>query len=207
MPTINPILLNLPVPILTPRLILRPPIVGDGILVNAAIIESLTLLQQFMPWANHPPSVEETEVFVRQAAANWILKNNSEPYLPLLLFDKITKQLLGACGYHNFDWEIPCLETGYWLRTSYTGHGLMTEAINALTQYAFKQLRVKRIAITCDPQNARSKKIPERLGYHLESVTKANRHDVNGEICDTLVFTRHNLDNLPALEVTWNKTL
>jgi ribosomal-protein-serine acetyltransferase len=95
------------------------------------------------------------------------------------------------------------MEIGYWIRSSCAGKGFMTEAINALTQYAFKQLGMKRIAITCDINNERSKKIPEQLGYSLEGILKSNRLKVTGEISHTLVFARYNLEELPSLTVTW----
>lgn len=82
------ILFNFPMPMMTPRLILRPPHTGDGAMLNEAIIESLDTLSQFTPWALNKPSVDDSEEFVRQAQANWILKENNEPYLPLFLFEK-----------------------------------------------------------------------------------------------------------------------
>lgn len=199
----KPILLDLPVPITTPRLILRTPQIGDGAIINEAILESHDILKQFMPWAKENPSIEISEEFVRQAAANWILKNNDEPYLPLFIFDKYSNRFIGATGYHHYDWEVPYIETGYWIRSSCANKGYMTEAVNAITQYAFKQLRVKRIAITCDVVNGRSKKIPERLGFTLEATLKANRIRITGEISDTLVFARYDLKDLPDLLVTW----
>jgi len=72
----KPILLDLPTPIITPRLILRPPQIGDGIIVNEAVLESFDELKQSMPWAKEKPSVEISEEFVRRAAENWILKRN-----------------------------------------------------------------------------------------------------------------------------------
>lgn len=188
--TKDPILIDIPVPIITPRLILRPPQIGDGEILHAAIKESFDVLTQWMPWAKEMPTLKESEVVVRQSAANWILRKNEEPYLPLFMFDKTTHDFVGATGYHHYDWDVPCIEIGYWIRTSYMGQGLMTEAVQALTQFAFLQLKVKRITITCDPDNIRSRKIPERLGYGLESVIKSNRVNVQGEVSDTLVFTR-----------------
>lgn len=200
----KPILLDLPFPIKTPRLVLRPPTVGDGRVVNAAILESLDTLRQYMPWAKEAPSVNDSEEFVRQGAANWILKRNEEPYLPLFIFTKNDNQFVGGTGFHHYDWEIPSIETGYWIRTRCAGVGLMTEAINAITQYAFRKLNVKRISITCESNNTRSKKIPERLGYQLEATLKANRRNlVTGEISDTLIYTRYDLEELPALQVNW----
>lgn len=202
----KPILFNFPIPIITPRLILKPPQVGDGVIVNEAVLESFDELHRFMDWAKEKPSVDDSEEHVRLAAANWILKRNDEPYLPLFIFDKITNQFVGATGYHHYDWFIPCIETGYWIRKSYAGQGFMTEAQNAITQYAFKQLGVKRITITCDVDNIRSKKIPERLGYTLEEILKANRKKpVTGELSDTLIYSRYDLKGLPNLIVEWGK--
>lgn len=199
----EPILMNLPTPIITPRLVLRPPQIGDGMIVNKAILESFEMLHKKMPWATQKPSLNETEIYIRQSAANWILKKNDEPYLPLLMFDKITDQFVGCTGYHHYDWEVPSIETGYWIRTSRSGEGLMTEAINALTQYAFKQLTVKRITITCDINNVKSKKIPEKLNFLLEAILKSNRIDPMGKVSDTLLYTKYDLINLPPLTVTW----
>jgi ribosomal-protein-serine acetyltransferase len=138
---------------------------------------------------------------VRLAAANWILKKNEEPWLQLFIFDKETNQFIGGTSFHNIVWEVPIVETGYWIRTSCAGQGLMTEAINAMTQYAFKQLGIKRIAITCDVDNVRSKQIPEKLGYCLEATLKANRKKpVTGEISDTLVYARYDLSGLPEIK-------
>ena len=123
--------------------------------------------------------------------------------MPLFIWEKRTGEFLGSTGYHHFDWDVPSIEIGYWLRTSCTGKGFMTEAVNALTQYAFKQLKVNRIAITCDVINIQSKRIPERLGYHLEGTLKNNRRTIDEKISDTLVFARYNLNDLPNLTVTW----
>lgn len=184
--------MNFPMPIWTPRLIIRPPEIGDGKIVNEAIKESFNELHPFMPWAKEMPTAEESEIFVRSAVANWILKANEEPYLPLFMFDKETSQFIGGTGYHHYDWEAGSIEIGYWIRTSYAGKGLMTEAVNALTQYAFKELSMKRVRITCDINNSRSKKIPEKLNYHLESIIKENRIDIDDKVSDTLVYVKNN---------------
>jgi ribosomal-protein-serine acetyltransferase len=100
--------------------------------------------------------------------------------------------------------EVPSLETGYWIRTSRAKQGLATEAMNAMTQYAFKQLSVKRMSITCDADNINSKKIPERLGYLLEATLKAHRRKPHtNEISDTLIYARYDLLSLPDLNVQW----
>src|SRR5271168_2431593 len=159
----KPILMDFPMPITTPRLLIRPPILGDGVALNEAIIESYENLRNNMAWAKEKPSLDDSEEIVRQAAANWILKKDEEPYLPLFMFDLKNNHFIGATGFHHISWDVPCLEMGYWIRNTGTGNGYMTEAINAITQYAIKQLGMKRVAITCDTENLKSRKIPERL--------------------------------------------
>ena len=198
------IILDFPMPITTPRLLIRPVKIGDGTMFNEAIIESFDNLHRFMDWAKEKPSVEESEAYASLAAANWIFKKQEEPWLPLCIIDKDTKQLIGGIGFHHYVWEVPSVETGYWIRTSRAQQGLMTEAVNAITQYVFRQLGVKRITITCDRDNTRSKKIPERLGYVLEAILKNHRRKpVSGELSDTLVYARYDCEKIPELEVTW----
>ena len=197
-------LIDYPLPITTPRLLIKPPKLGDDIAVNAAIIESYDILHEFVDWASTKLSIEETQEYIQLAAANWILKKNEEPYLVLFIFDKQSGEFIGGTGFHHMNWTVPSLKTGYWIRTSRSGEGLMTEAINAITQYAFKQLKVKRIAITCDIDNTRSKKIAERLNYSLEGVLKSHRRKpIGGALSDTLIFAKFDLSGLLSLTVNW----
>jgi hypothetical protein len=55
----KPILLNLPMPIQTKRLLIRPPQLGDGSIINTAIVESYDVLKLMMPWAQTVPSIDE----------------------------------------------------------------------------------------------------------------------------------------------------
>lgn len=195
---------NFPMPITTNRLILRPTKVADAKMLNEAILESFDELHFWMEWADHKPTLEETKKYAREAAENWMHKKNDEPYLQLVILDKNTNELIGATSFHHYNWKIPSLETGYWIRTSKSGFGYMTEATNAITQYAFKQLKVKRISLTCDPDNLKSKKIAEKLGYTLEGRLKNHRiKPNNGSVGDTLVYAKYNDDNLPPLNINW----
>ncbi|VVC75371.1 Putative ribosomal N-acetyltransferase YdaF [Aquicella siphonis] len=196
--------LDIPVPIETPRLILRPPQIGDGKKLNEAILESFETLNKFMLWAKDRPALEESEDVVRRESSNWIYRKKHDDELMIMIFSKNTNDFVGATGFHHVDWDVPCAETGYWIRRKYAGQGYMTEAVNAVTRYAFEALRLKRLAITCDVDNERSKKVPERLGYRLESRMKFNRiKPATGMASDTLVYVRNDLNDLPDLKVTW----
>ncbi len=80
----------------------------------------------------------------------------------------------------------------------------MTEAVNAIIQYAFKELKVKRVAITCAANNHKSKNVAVRLGFSQEGILRADRADpITHEIGDTLLYAKYDLLNLPPLEVKW----
>jgi ribosomal-protein-serine acetyltransferase len=190
--------------ILTPRLLIRPPKLGDEVALNAAIVESYETLRRNMAWAKTCPSLEDSTALVLLSVENWVHKKEQEPWLPLYIFDRHSEEFIGATGFHHYNWDIPSLETGYWIRDSKTGSGLMTEAVNALTRYAFEVLKVKRMTITCDADNLRSKAIPERLGYELEGRLKFHRRKpLTNELSDTLIFSRYDLEGLPKLEINW----
>lgn len=197
-------LLSFPLPITTPRLLIRNPEIGDAVKINPGIIETLDKLKPLMPWAKQNHSITDSEDFVKQAATNWMLKNNEEPYLNFFLFEKNTHDFIGGVSFHHYNWDVPCLEIGYWVRDKYAGQGYIIEAVNALTRYAFIQLQMKRVEIRCDVANIRSKKIAESLGYHLEAILKSNRiNHASNLVSDTLIYVRHDLQNLPELDVLW----
>lgn len=201
----QPILLDLPVPIITPRLVLRQPVLSDAAAMNALYLDSFEELSKTLSddRPDEKPSIEESEMYIKEVCTNWIQRKDEHPYLTLFLFNK-NEEFMGECSFQNIKWEVPCLEIGYWIGAKYAGQGYMTEAVNALTQYAFKQMGMKRVAITCDVLNVPSKKIPERLGFQLEGILKASHTSrMTNSVSDTVVYARYDLSDLPELAVSW----
>ncbi len=48
----------------------------------------------------------------------------------------------------------------------------MTASCRAVINYCFNELNVNRITIECATENARSRRIPERLGFKLEGIIR-----------------------------------
>ncbi|MGI9507277.1 MAG: GNAT family N-acetyltransferase, partial [Geminicoccaceae bacterium] len=72
----QPILLDLPLPIMTPRLMIRPVMPGDGQATHDAIEETVDQLHQWMPWAGKQLEPSETEINIREAHAKFILRKD-----------------------------------------------------------------------------------------------------------------------------------
>jgi RimJ/RimL family protein N-acetyltransferase len=182
----NPILLDFPDAFESERLIIRCPRPGDGAALNLAVLESLDQLRLWMPWADHAPTVDENEAFVRRAQARWLLRED----LTLFLFLKETNAFVGGSGLHRISWEVPKFEIGYWCRSSVAGTGLITESTNAIAAFAFDALKARRVEIRMDDRNERSWRVAERCGFALEGVLRNDAVNVGGLQRDTRVYAK-----------------
>ena len=187
----------------TPRLIIRPVQPGDEIELNAAINRSLSSLQQWMPWAKDPSS-ESTKTFVRKAVTGW--QSWSAIEFPMVVIHKQTNRIIAATGFN--DRSIPLnhtFEIGYWIDSSYQGHGFVTEYVNALTRYALDALDAQRIQIDTHVDNQKSMAVAERCGFTKEFAMKNERLDCEtGLPADSVLYACCDANDLPPLEVTWN---
>lgn len=185
MPIEQPILLDVPDHFTTDRLLMRIPRGGDSRFVWPAVVDSRNELAPWFPWA---PDVSEQriETFARQAAANFILRQQFHYSLYL----KGTETCLGTCGIARLDWSIPMFEISYWLRTPYCGKGYMTEAVGVIERMCFDIFRAARVEIRADARNARSRRVAERAGYTLEGILRRQRRDTSGELCDMCVYAK-----------------
>lgn len=183
----NPLLIDLPRTVETRRLLLRPPAAGDGPLLFAAITDSLPALRLFLgslPWVATEQSAQSSEVFCRSAQANFIARKD----LPFLLFDKASGQLVGACGLHRPEWSTPKAEIGYWVRSACAGQGFVSEAVQALTAYAFTHLAAARVELVTDEQNLASRRVAERSGFTLEGILRHSQRAPDGSLRNMCMY-------------------
>jgi RimJ/RimL family protein N-acetyltransferase len=178
------LLLELPERIETERLVLRPPRVGEGAAINAAIIESLAELRPWMPWAREAPGVEDTEANTRRAIAKTLAREDIRIHLHL----KSDGTFVGGSGLHRIDWSVPKFEIGYWCRTSLAGRGYVTEATVAIARFALERLGALRVEIRCDERNARSRRVAERAGFTQEGILRNDCRE-DGRVRNTAVYS------------------
>ncbi len=194
-----PILIDIPMPIKTPRLILRQPKDIDAEQLNEAILGSFEVLKKWLDWATHKPTLEESKILIRKMTANWILRED----LPIFIFDKKSGVFVGGTTLTRMNWELPSFEIGYWIKSDCAGKGMITESTNALTKYAFTQLKAVRVEIQCDQENIASCRVAEKLGFVKEGVLKNSSLNTDKKLCDIVIYARYNADGLPGIEVSW----
>jgi RimJ/RimL family protein N-acetyltransferase len=170
----------------TERLHLRGATADDASAMNAAVMASWTELSHWMEWAQGTqPTIQETVEQIDNREADF--ENRVE--FRFSIFEKRTGTFIGNCSLFRFDWTIPRGEIGYWCATNKVGHGYITEAVLALTEFAWS-LGLVRAEIRCDAKNLRSRAVAERAGFALEGVLKNECRTPQGALRDSCVFAQ-----------------
>ena len=146
----------------TERLMLRPLASEDLADFNA--YASVPGVGESAGWKHHE-SLEESER---------ILKMMIEHKNVLALYHKADRKVIGTIGMHE-SWangdaayrEYRTTEIGYVLSMDYWGQGLMSEAVKAVTAYAFEHLGLDAIVCGHFVENARSRRVIEKCGFQF----------------------------------------
>ncbi|HET7236056.1 MAG TPA: GNAT family protein [Actinomycetota bacterium] len=115
-------------------------------------------LRPWMPWVDPTTSPDDVRAFIDEA-------RSSRGLGALGIF--VDGAYVGGAGLRvdrrGLDGEL-----GYWIDAAHEGHGLVSRTCRALIQHAFVEMGLHRVTICAAPDNARSRAIPERLGFTEE---------------------------------------
>ncbi len=149
----------------TDRLVLRCWEPEDAPLLKDAVDRSLEHLRPWMPWTpDEPEPLDTVYERLREFRARYDLDED----FVLGVFDADEGRVVGGSGLHRRLGE-GALEIGYWIAADATGAGLATELSAVLTRVAFRSFGVDRVEIRVDPENVRSERVPEKLGFTREA--------------------------------------
>ena len=95
----------------------------------------------------------------------------------------------GLAGFKGTDRLNRKSEIGYWLKEEFQHRGIMTETVRALIKFGFSELGLNRIQIKCAPENVKSNKIPQRLGFTLEGIERESEFVKEGVFRDANVWS------------------
>jgi len=81
--------------------------------------------------------------------------------------------IIGTCNYTNIvRGAFHACHLGYQIGLAHQGQGLMTEALRATNAFAFDSMRLHRIMANYRPENERSARVLERLGFVREGFAR-----------------------------------
>lgn len=165
----------------TPELTIRPFIDADVPALYDQIDRNRKHLRQWLVWVDDTRGYGELNDFVENSMAQ---AARDDGYQAGIFVDN---QLAGAIGLHYINRNTLSTEIGYWLARQYTGRGVMTAAVRAVTTHAFQTWNLNRVEIRAAAGNTRSRAIPERLGFKLEGLLR-EAHNIYGELHDLAIY-------------------
>jgi ribosomal-protein-alanine N-acetyltransferase len=81
--------------------------------------------------------------------------------------------IIGTCNYTNIvRGAFQACHLGYQIGREHQGQGLMAEALRAANAFMFEALRLHRIMANFRPENLRSRRLLERLGFVEEGMAR-----------------------------------
>ncbi len=149
----------------TERLVLRAPRRKDvNPLARLANDRRIAVNTARLP---HPYGIDDAEQFI--AAVN---RPDGEAVFAITLDDT----LIGACGVDPRDGGP---EIGYWLGVPYWGQGYATEAVRAVIDHAFGELRHEALQAGARVSNPASRRVLEKCGFQWTGVRLSRIRAIN----------------------------
>ncbi len=89
-------------------------------------------------------------------------------YTYFLLVRQSDRQAVGVCGFKGAPTLFGSVELGYAMHEDFRNHGYMTEAVRALTEWAFEHDNCSRVTAETLPDNYPSQRVLQKAGLTLD---------------------------------------
>jgi ribosomal-protein-alanine N-acetyltransferase len=172
----------MPFPILeTERLELRR-------LVDADVDEIFTLRsdQELMKYIPRPLANTKEDALAHITMINDKIDSNKGINWAITFKDN--PKLIGIIGYYRIKPEHYRAEIGYMLLSEFQGQGIISEAINEVVNYGFKEMKLHSIEAIIAPKNFSSEKVLQKNGFVKEAHLKENEY-YEGQFLDTVIYS------------------
>ena len=103
------------------------------------------------------------------------------------IVERATGAAVGSCGLWLRELPEGRASAGYSLVPSARGRGLATDALRALTAFAWTVPGLHRVALRVEPANTASLRVAERAGYAREGLLRSHE-EVGGERVDMVLL-------------------
>ncbi|RZK12543.1 MAG: N-acetyltransferase [Hymenobacter sp.] len=148
----------------TARLCLRPYEAGDAAAFFTVLNQSRVRLQLSFPdRLRAVPSLAEAPAQLAAFAHDW----RTGRFYVFGIWHRESQAYLGdICLMPQHEGQA---EIGYYLAQEAEGQGYAREALKAIVQFGFEQVRAERLLIRCFADNMRAQQVAQALGFQLKS--------------------------------------
>ena len=176
--------------LITDRLKLEPNGPEHAATTWTSASESMHDLRPWLYWTASA-SLEEVTTWAQICERNWA---ENKAWVFVILFEDRT---IGTIGIEDTDAQVMRADLGYWMHSGFTGRGLMTEAGQAVVDFAFDELGLHRLQLDAGTENAASIRVAEKLGFQREGISRESCRGALGYY-DAIRFGMLSSDPRPA---------
>ncbi len=145
---------------------LRPPQLSDAAAFQAAVRASAALHRG---WTSAPRTPARFAGFVRRYSA----RGKQPTHAGFLVIRRSDDALVGVYNFSEIvRGAFQSAFLGYFAFTPMAGTGLMAEGLAAALDIAFRRLKLHRVEVNIQPNNARSLALATRLGFTREGYSR-----------------------------------
>lgn len=137
--------------------------------LDEAIRESLTELNQWLPWARMDYTTGDTSAFIRESMNAW-KEERAWDYSIRLNDDP--RRHVGNISFWTVSKLGKIAEIGYWVRSSETSRGVCTEAVELLLEEIFHSQGYHKTVLRIAVENHQSDRVAQKLGFTKEGVLR-----------------------------------
>ena len=142
------------------RLVKLEPTTANAERLLAAMNENREFLAEFLEWVDSYTTTEKALANIEKSYGDNVCA----------YFIMVADDIVGKIGFVDSDDNMG--EISYWLAHGFNGRGIMTRALNKLTEMGFRDMGLKRIQLTIDAKNIPSAAVALRCGYECEGVLR-----------------------------------
>jgi RimJ/RimL family protein N-acetyltransferase len=154
---------------------------ADADLFAHHVAADLDHLGEHLPW----PELAKTP----DGARDWLAKYYRREDGRLVVGGAFAgDELLGGALLLQYDERYATVELGVWIVSQAEGKGVATAACRALIELAHGELRAERIEWQVAPENVRSRRLAEKLGFQFEGRLRST-YEYRGRRHDTEVLS------------------
>lgn len=129
---------------------------------------------------------EEYQSFKKKYDAG--LENYRSSFVAFQLIEKDSANIIGDCSFHTWQKAHSRAEVGYGINDEqFKQQGYMREALRAVVDYGFAEMKLNRIEAYVSTQNIASQKLVMNMGFVQEGLLREH-YCKDGVLEDSLVF-------------------
>ncbi|MCA0980472.1 GNAT family N-acetyltransferase [Exiguobacterium aestuarii] len=141
---------------------------GDAEALFKLTIASKPYLREWLGWLDYIMSVEDSKKNI-EGRIKGLIETGGFPKSFAVMYKGV---LAGTIGFNEIDRGIQCGTIGYWLGQEFQGKGIMSQALETIIEYGFRDLKLNKIEIRVATDNVKSRALPERFGFREEGIIR-----------------------------------